>query len=229
MDSQPPGRFREIGQELRTVFAGRGKIIDSLIPPLFFLILNAALGFDFALWAALGSALLIGLWRGFQRQSLVYAFTGLGGVLVAVLIAKFLGSAQGFFLPGLITGSLTAGICLISLIAQRPLAAWSSYLTRRWPLDWYWHPRVRPAYSEVTLAWMLFFSLRLLLQWLLFQRQAAQALGWVQLLTGWPALIVLLIGSYLYGLWRLGNLHGPSVTEFKAGAPPPWQSQKRGF
>jgi hypothetical protein len=88
---------------------------------------------------------------------------------------------------------------------------------------------VRPAYSEVTLAWTIFFGLRLLLQLFLFQQKAAQALGWVQLLSGWPALIVLLIGSYLYGIWRLGNLKGPSVEEFKTGAPPPWQGQKRGF
>ena len=31
------------------------------------------------------------------------------------------------------------------------------------------------------------------------------------------------------GLWRLGNLGGPSVEEFKNGAPPPWQGQQRGF
>jgi hypothetical protein len=88
---------------------------------------------------------------------------------------------------------------------------------------------VRPAYSEVTLAWTIFFSLRLLLQFSLFQQEATQALGWVQLLTGWPALIILLIGSYLYGIWRLGNLKGPSVAEFKTGTQPPWEGQKRGF
>jgi len=229
MDKQPPTRFQEIAVELRTVFVGRGKIVDSLIPPVIFLIVNATLGFDVALWSALGIALLIGVWRVIKRQPLAYAFAGLGGVLVAVLIARVLGRAEGFFIPGLVTGSLTAGISLISLIAKRPLVAWTSSIARRWPLEWYWHDRVRPAYSEVTLAWMVFFSLRLVLQLQLFQQQATQALGWVQLLTGWPALIILLIGSYLYGIWRLGNLHGPSVEEFKAGMLPPWEGQKRGF
>jgi hypothetical protein len=88
---------------------------------------------------------------------------------------------------------------------------------------------VRPAYSEVTIIWALFFTLRTLIQFELFQQQAAGALGIVQLLTGWPALIILLIASYLYGMWRLQNLGGPSVEEFKSGLEPPWQGQKRGF
>jgi len=39
----------------------------------------------------------------------------------------------------------------------------------------------------------------------------------------------LLVVSYLYGIWRLGNLEGPSVEEFKLGQEPPWEGQKRGF
>jgi hypothetical protein len=222
-------KFEEILAELRMVLAGRGTIIDSLIPPIVFLIFNALLGLSAALWASLGTALLIGIWRAVKRQPLVYAFGGVGGVLGAVLIALFLGRSEGFFLPGLVTGSLTVVLCLVSVLVKRPLVAWTSYLTRRWPLDWYWHDRVRPAYSEVTLAWTLFFGLRLLLQFQLFRQEAAQALGWVQLLTGWPALILLLIASYLYGVWRLGNLKGPSVEEFEAGAEPPWSGQERGF
>jgi hypothetical protein len=107
--------------------------------------------------------------------------------------------------------------------------AWTSYIARRWPLDWYWHPQVRPAYSEVTWLWVAFFGLRLLLAFSLFQREATGALAVVQLVTGWPATIILLIISYLYGTWRLRNLGGPSVEEFKASAEPPWEGQRRGF
>lgn len=54
-------------------------------------------------------------------------------------------------------------------------------------------------------------------------------LALLNLLTGWPAIVLLLIVTYVYGIWRLQNLGGPSVEEFKAGAPPPWQGQKKGF
>jgi hypothetical protein len=111
----------------------------------------------------------------------------------------------------------------------RPIVAFTSFVARRWPLDWYWHPKVRPAYSEVTWMWVVFFGLRLLLQVNLFQQEAASLLGIVQFLTGWPATIILLIISYLYGTWRLRNLGGPSVEEFKSGTEPPWEGQQRGF
>jgi hypothetical protein len=176
-----------------------------------------------------GTAIVIGAYRLVRRQPWIYALGGVGGVVLAGLIVRFVGGAEGFFLPGILTGALTALLCLVSVLIKRPLVAWTSYITRRWPLEWYWHPKVRPAYSEVTLAWVVFFTLRTLLQFELFQRQAAGVLGVVQLLTGWPALILLLVASYLYGIWRLQNLTGPSVEEFKSGSEPPWQGQKRGF
>ena len=117
----------------------------------------------------------------------------------------------------------------VSLVAGRPLVAWTSHLARRWPRDWYWHPRVRPAYSEVTWLWLVVFALRLALQWAVLGRQQPALLAATNLLTGWPVTIILLVISYLYGTWRLRGLAGPSVDEFKAGAAPPWTGQRRGF
>jgi len=226
---QASSRFGEIWEELQTVFSGRVQWVDSLLPPLVFVILNTIFGFEVALWGSLGIALLFVGFRLLRRQPLRYAIGGLGGVVLAVIVARFVGGAEGYFLPGIVTGVFTSFLCLASVIVRRPLVAWTSYFTRRWPLNWYWHPKVRPAYSEVTLAWALFFALRTLLQFELFQDQAASALGLLQLISGWPAIIVLLVATYLYGVWRLENLGGPSVDEFKAGSEPPWQGQKRGF
>lgn len=219
----------ELLAELRSVVFTQNKWFDSVLPPVVFIILNAFTNLELALAGAIIIALLIGIYRLVRRQAWVYALGGVGGVIIAGLIAWFIGGAEGYFLPGIISGALTAVLCLISIIIKRPLVAWTSYITRRWPLDWYWHPKVLPAYSEVTVIWALFFALRTFLQFELFQQQAASTLGIVQLLSGWPALIILLIASYLYGMWRLQNLGGPSVEEFKTGKEPPWQSQKRGF
>ena len=222
-------RWEELLSELRSVVLSRSRWLDSILPPIIFLILNSLWAYQAAITGALLAAVLIGLYRIMRKESLRYAFGGSGGVLVAGLLARFVGGAQGYFLPGIITGALTTVLCVISILVRRPLVAWTSYITRRWPLAWYWHPQVRPAYSEVTIAWALFFGARSLLQLNLFQQQAAGTLGIVQLITGWPALIILLIISYLYGMWRLQNLQGPSVEEFNAHADPPWQGQKRGF
>jgi len=222
-------KLRELGEEFRTVFAGRGKLADSVLPPVVFVIVSALMGFDYAVWSALILAVLITVIRLGRRQPLAYALGGLGGVLVAILIAKLLDRAEGYFVPGIITGILTVVLCGVSVVVGRPLVAWTSYIARRWPLGWYWHPRVRPAYTEVTIAWTVFFAVKLAAQILFFQEAQATALALVNVITGWPATIVLLASSYVYGLWRLQNLQGPSVAEFKAGAEPPWMGQRRGF
>lgn len=222
-------KFRELGEEFRTVFAGRGKLADSVVPPVVFVIVNAVLGFDYAVWSSLALAVLITVIRLSRKQPLAYALGGLGGVIVAILIAKLLDRAEGYFLPAIITGAFTVVLCGVSIVAGRPLVAWTSYIARRWPLGWYWHPRVRPAYTEVTIAWTVFFAVKLAVQLLFFQEAQAGALAVVNVITGWPATVVLLTLSYVYGLWRLGHLQGPSVAEFETGAEPPWTGQRRGF
>ena len=222
-------KVREILEELRMVLAGRSNILDSLLPPLFFVLLNAIWGLQVAIWASLALAIVIAISRLFRRQSLLYALGGAVGVALASVAAYVLGRTEGFFLPTIVSGAATVLLCLVSVIVGRPIVAFTSFVARRWPLSWYWHPKVRPAYSEVTWMWVIFFGLRLLLQVNLFRAEAASLLGIVQLLTGWPATILLLIASYLYGTWRLRNLGGPSVEEFKSGAEPPWEGQRRGF
>ncbi|MBN1954137.1 MAG: DUF3159 domain-containing protein [Anaerolineae bacterium] len=222
-------KFRQVADEFRTVVAGRGNLLDALIPPVLFLLLNALLGFQYAMWGSLGLALLLMALRLARRQSLLYALSGVGAVALAILLTLLLDRAEGYFLPNIITGGLIALACLVSILVRRPLVAWSSVVARRWPLAWYWHPRVRPAYSEVTGLWVAYFSARLLLQAILFQRGATGSLAVVQFVMGWPATVLLLVISYLYGTWRLRTLGGPSVEEFKAGAEPPWHGQQKGF
>jgi hypothetical protein len=150
-------------------------------------------------------------------------------VLLAILASLLSKRAAAYFLPGLVTGILTVVLCGVSVLVGRPLVAWTSHIVRRWPLGWYWHPRVRPAYSEVTIAWTVFFAVKLAVQLLALREARAVALALVNTILGWPATVVLLALSYLYGLWRLGHLEGPSVAEFEAGAEPPWMGQRRGF
>ena len=201
-------RLKELQEELKTVLSGRGaRLLDSFLPLLVFLIANPMVGVNIALGAALAVTGVFAVFRIIKKESLVYALGGFGGVLLAGIFVKLSGSDTGFFLPGLISGAITIVLCTVSVVINRPLVAWMSFITRRWPLDWYWHPRVLPAYNE----------------------GAVNALGVTKILLGWPFIVILLIASYLYGLWRLDHLNGPGVEEFKTGKEPPWLGQKRGF
>jgi hypothetical protein len=222
-----PNKFRELIEEFRSVLGNR--ILDAVLPPFVFVLVNSLLGFMAAMAAALGLALVLGVIRRRRGESLRFALAGVGSVLLAIGFVWALGRAEGYFLPGLVSGGLTVALCVLSLLIRRPLTAWSSYIYRRWPLNWYWHPRVRPAYIETTLLWTLFFGGRLLWQTNLYRTAQPDTLALVNFLTSWPALVVLLVVTYLYGIWRLQHLEGPSVDEFQRDAQPPWQGQRRGF
>ncbi len=223
------GKASEVIDEFRTVVLGRGGVVDVMLPPLAFLLANALAGSLAAMLAALVTSGGLVLYRLLRHQSVVYALFGLGASLLALIVAQVLQRTEVFFLPDLITNLALAAGSLLSIALRRPLVAWTSHLVRRWPRAWYWHPRVRPAYTEVTLAWAVYFLAQALVQLSVFQLREASYLAALGLFTGWPATVVLLILTYLYGTWRLVRLAGPSVEEFRIQAAPPWTGQRRGF
>jgi hypothetical protein len=222
-------KLTELVEEFRTVFSGRGRLIDSLVPTVLFVIAQAIWTLEHAVWGAIVAAVILAGIRLARRESVLHALGGLAGVIVAAAIAGWMSRAEGYFLPSIVSGGLSVVACLLSLVAGRPLVAWTSYLARRWPLNWYWHPRVKPAYSHVTVAWAAYFSLRLLLQLYLLRYGSTEIIALLNAAMGWPSTIVLLVISYMYGIWKLGRLRGPSVDEFRRGADPPWMGQQRGF
>ena len=223
-------RAKELREEFATVFSGRLRgLVDLLLGPLVFALLNAFWGGTTAVWGALGFATMITLWRWFQGSQTGAALGGLAIVGITALLVNRSGNNANFFLPGLVSGGVIVLLCLVSLLASRPLAAWSSFITRRWPLDWYWHPQVLPAYKEVTWFWFIAFAARLTLEISFYGQDNIDALAGSRIILGWPFTVILLVITYLYGNRRLHNLGGPSVEEFKQGKQPPWQGQRRGF
>ncbi len=220
-------KSQELLEELQSVVSG--KTIDALFPPLIFVIANGIFGLDPAIIIALGTALLLGALRLIRKETWLYALGGLLGVAFASGLAYLTRSAASYFIPAIISSSLLVILTVGSLFIGKPLAAWASHLTRGWPLEWFWRKDIKPAYREVTWLWTALFSLRLAVQVLLYQAGDALTLAWANTLLGWPVIIAALITTYLYGLWRLRQLGGPGVEEFKTDKKPPWQGQTRGF
>lgn len=221
------GKTQEIGEELKSVLSGR--TIDALLPPLVFVLANAFFSLEVAVFAALGLALSLAVLRIIRKQTWYYALGGLLGVGLAAGLALLTQNASSYFLPAIIGSALLSLVALVSIFIGKPLAAWLSHLTRGWPLDWFWRWDVKPAYLEVTWMWALLIAVRLVIQIVLYQRGDATTLGWANFILGWPVTIAVLVLSYVYGIWRLRQLGGPGVHEFKEGIQPPWEGQTRGF
>ena len=222
-------KINELLQELRTVFSGRTNTVDTIIPPLLYAVVNMLAGLLPATLSALVLAALLTVLRLVRKQSWLYALSGLVLTLLAAGLAWYTQNAVSFFLPDLLTSGILLAVALLSIWSRKPLAAWSSHLTRAWPKEWYWLPNISPAYTEVTWMWTAFIAARLIAQYYLYQQGNVSLLGWASALLGWPVTIVVLVISYLYGIWRLAKLKGPSVEEFLSHQPAPWKGQKKGF
>ncbi len=219
----------EIRAELRGLAFGRIAFADGVVPPLLFVVSNAFWGVTAATVLGIGSAATITAWRLLRGRKIRFAVSGLFGTTLAAVLALRSGSAEEFFLPGIISGSATTLVILASIAVRRPFVAWTSWLTRGWPLGWYWHQNVRPAYTRTSWIWAGFFSLRTLVQWRLYLTGDSVLLGVARVALGWPALLLLLIGTYVMGRRWLVALGGPSVEEYEAGANRPWEGQSTGF
>jgi len=219
--------FQEIIDELKNIFLSR--TFDALLPPLVFAVTNSFSSLNTAVIFAIITAFSLWILRVIKKQNWKYSIGGLMIVITASSLAFITKNASNYFIPGMINSSVFFLTALISVILGKPLAAWASHLSRSWPLEWFWRDDIKPAYREVSLFWAVFFLIRLTAQIVLYRNADPIILAWANTLLGWPFTILILILSYIYGIWRLRKLGGPGVEEFKAGEEPPWEGQKRGF
>lgn len=222
-------KFNEIKDEIKEFFFSREGLWESVIPPVVYVIVAIFAEPIVAAGSGVVIAVIIGLINVLKGDSVLYSFFGVLGVLAAFALAYFSGDSEVFFAPGIIQSFGIAAVALISLLVKRPMVALTSLLVRRWPLKWYLHEKVLPAYMEVTGIWVLYFFLEGVLGVALFVTGEDIWLAVSRIVTGLPATIALLVVSYIYGTWRLQKLGGPSVEEFETRKKPPWAGQKKGF
>lgn len=206
-----------------------GKTLDALLPPILFAIVNAIFGLLAGAISSLALSLVLGVVRLMRKQKWIYALAGFLLAGLASGLSFLTQKAVNYFIPSIVTSILLVLAALISNLIGKPLAAWVSHLTRGWPTDWFWRKDIKPAYREVTWAWAAFFLLRLSLQVYLFTKGQVGTLSWTETVLGWPVTVLVLVGSYIYGIWRLKQLGGPGVDEYSEGKAPPWKGQTRGF
>lgn len=218
---------KEILEELTSVLSG--KTLDAILPPLIFVIVNSIYGLTTAIVVALVTSATFGIYRLIRKQSGIYALGGSLGILLAGGFAYLANNASNYFLPGIVTNAFVLILTVVTLIIDKPFAAYVSHLTRGWTLDWFWRRDIKPAYREVTYMWSLFFLIRTIIQVTLFLSDNVDALVWANTIMGLPVTIAVLVVSYVYGIWRLRNLKGPGIDEYLENKNAPFRGQTRGF
>ena len=214
--------------EFKTIALNKLVLIDSLSPWLLFLLVFQLTSLNIALVFSGCLGVTIFIYRLLHKDTLTYIGYGIAA-LVLIYISNFFGQASvGILLPDIASDTVLLVVSFVSLFIGTPLVAYSSHVFSGWPLEWFNHKSIKPAYQEATMIWVVFFSVRIAIK-LIISKQTLNTIAWLNVLTGTPLTVALLLCIYVFGIWRLGSLHGPSVEEFTNQTPPPWQGQKKGF
>lgn len=152
-------------------------LVSSTIPVIVFIMVNALSSLQPAIWAAVGSAVVIAIWRLIRKEPLQPAISGVLGVAVCAFIAYRTGSAKGFFLFGIWTSLLYGGAFLVSALVRWPLAGVVWSVLNGTGFAWRNNHRALFGYDLATVAWTVVFLARFVVQrWLYNSDQT----GWLE-------------------------------------------------
>jgi hypothetical protein len=210
-------------ERLLAQLGGVSGIVYSSLPVMMFALVSSLVGLRAAIGAAVGVAALILLWRLIRRESTQPAVSGLVGVAVCALIAFVAGESRGYFLLGIWTSLLWAVVFSISVLIRRPVVgylwSWAAGQDRSWR-------RVRRAvfaFDIATLAWVLVFAARFVVQRLLYDANQPGWLGVARIAMNWPLAAVSAAVTYVAVKAARGAMRSalPSAPEAAADATPP--------
>lgn len=165
---------------------GIGGLVASVIPVVVFVAVNPFAGLVPAIWAALGVAIALGVWRLIRREPVQPAISGIFGVGLCAFIAYRTGEARGFFLYG-IWYSLIAGLALlVSVVVRRPLVGVLWSVLNGSGFAWRINRRARFGFDVATAVWAVFLLARFVVQRYLYDLQQTEWLGVARLAMGLP-------------------------------------------
>jgi hypothetical protein len=167
-------------------FGGVKGLVDSGLPVVVFVVVNALTQLRWAIFAALAAGVVVFVLRLARREPLQFAVSGLLGVAIAAYFAHRLGRAEGFFIPGIVLNAAYFLVFAGSLVVGRPLIGvlWT-YLGDGDP-DWRRQSPMRRAYALATLWWALMYAAKTGLQALLYLQHQPGWLAVAKLSMGYP-------------------------------------------
>lgn len=173
-------------QSVLDQLGGLSGLIYTSLPILIFVPVNSIWNLTAAIWAAMGVALVVAVWRVFRKESIQPAISGVLGVGVSAFIAYRTGDAKGYFLFGIYTSLAYAAAFLLSIVVRWPLVGiiWG-YLNGHGNL-WRRHRGAVRAYDIATAAWALVFGARYVVQSQLYDTDHTGWLAVARIGMGWP-------------------------------------------
>lgn len=185
-------------QSLMDAIGGPLGIAESIIPAFAFSVAFAiSKSAVVSVSVASGLALLFIVLRLIRRQPITQAIAGaLAIALAAFLALRDGGKAEDYFIPGFITNATYGAVLLLSVLVRYPIMGFVTQLLfgfEAWRKNKVVYRRAR----LVTLIWVGFFGLRLVVQLPLYFSQQVELLAASKVVLGAPAYAGLLVLTWV--------------------------------
>ena len=145
-----------------------------------------------ALGTALGVAVILGVVRLVQHQSLKYVASAIIPTAIAALVATRTGRAEDVFLPGILYNGVLAVVSLLTVLIRRPLVGFVIGAAVGDPTGWIKDRGLVKMTSKLTLVLAVPYFTRFIVQLPLFLAGQVVWLGVAKVVLGWPLLIAAL-------------------------------------
>lgn len=137
------------------------------------------------------------MWRLYRRDSVQPAISGFIGVGISALIAWIVGASKGYFLLGIWTSLIWAGVFAVSVLIRRPIVGYAWSWLQSKDRAWRSNRRAVLAFDIATLTWVLVFAARFVVQRHLYDLDQTGWLGVARIAMGWPLTAVAALVTYL--------------------------------
>ena len=189
---------KPLGPALVESFGGKRGLVDSGLPAVVFVFVNAvvdaATSRSTALHTAIAAAVLCGLGiialRLRRKETVQQALSGFLGLAVAVFFAARSGQARDFFKPGIYINIGYGAVFLVSVLVRRPLVGAIYSAVDGLGTTWREDRRLLRVFSAATVGWALVFALRAVVQTIFYNADRPDLLAISRLLLGWPLTIL---------------------------------------
>lgn len=188
IDEDIVSEIKDDSELLASALGGWAGVIDSGLPFVVFTVAYLVTDRDLetTLYASVGTAAVLAVFRLLRKQSLLQVVSGLIGIAIAAFLAQRTGNAENFFLPGIVTNAVYAGVCLISIALHKPLLGYVIQAMRGRDMSWVNDHEEHRLFSTITWLWALIFGIRVAIMFPLFLLGQTAALGTLKLLLGYP-------------------------------------------
>jgi hypothetical protein len=145
-----------------------------------------------SLGAALAAAVVLGLIRLIQRQSVRYVLQAVFPTAIAAIIAARTGRAEDIFLPGILYNGLLALISAFTIAIRKPLVGFVIGAAIGDPTGWMSDRGLVTMTSKLTAVLAIPYFARFVIQLPLFLTGHIVLLGVAKVVLGWPLLLAAL-------------------------------------